>query len=151
MCTETMTATLQFAIGSVKSALTEMTCFSSNLRSICTDPAAHACSEGILTMHFLHVQDVLLWLRRKGYRINLRGLAERQTLWWIGIIIFVVWGFCWLCSLISGMSNGDSVPDEIQVERLEAERRYMSSHPSTYRFDARNPSTFYAKQEHNNL
>ncbi|DBB02511.1 TPA: hypothetical protein ACH3X3_011503 [Trebouxia sp. C0006] len=97
------------------------------------------------------IQDVLLWLRRKGYRINLRGLAERQTLWWIGIIIFVVWGFCWLCSLISGMSNGDSVPDEIQVERLEAQRRYMSSHPSTYRFDARNPSTFYAKQEHNNL
>jgi len=128
-----------------------MTCFSFSLRSICTDPADHASSEGIQTTHFLHVQDVLLWLRQKGFRVNLRGLAERQTLWWIGIIILVVWGFCWLCSLISGMSGGDSASDEIQLERLEAQRRYMSSHPSAYRFDARNPSTFYATQEHDNL
>ncbi len=128
-----------------------MTCFSFSLRSIGTDPADHASSEGIQTTHFLHVQDVLLWLRQKGFRVNLRGLAERQTLWWIGIIILVVWGFCWLCSLISGMSGGDSASDEIQLERLEAQRRYMSSHPSAYRFDARNPSTFYATQEHDNL
>jgi len=147
-----MTAALQSAIfGSDKQALTAMTYFLSSLRSFCVGPAAHACSEGIQTPHFLYVQDVLLWLRRKGYRINLRALAERQTLWWIGIIILVVWGFCWLCSLISGISGGDSASDEIQLERLEAQRRYMSSHPSAYRFDARNPSTFYATQEHDNL
>ena len=144
MYKETMTAALQSAIWICQGG-------HEYLHSICTDPAAHAGFEGIQTAHFLHVQDVLLWLRRKGYRINLRGLAERQTLWWIGIITLVVWGFCWLCSLISGMSSGELIPDDIQVERLEAQRRYMSSHPSAYRFDARNPSTFYAKQERDNL
>ena len=93
------------------------------------------------------MQDVLLWLRRKGYRVNLRGLAERQTLAWIGIVIMSVWGFCWLCSLISSMNSGNSGSHQIPLGRLETQRHYMSNHPSTYRFDAKHPSTFNPRHD----
>lgn len=89
-------------------------------------------------------------MRRKGYRMNLRGLAERQTLLWIGIVVFSFWLLCQLLAWLSSI-NSDSVSSQLPVEQLEAQRRYMSSHATTHRFDARNPSTYKPKYTHDNF
>lgn len=43
------------------------------------------------------------WVRRKGYRVNLRYLAEVQTLGWLVLTWFTLWGFYRLCQLVASL------------------------------------------------
>ena len=40
------------------------------------------------------MQDLRNFLRKRGYRVNLRPLAEVQTLLWLPVLLGVLW-MCW--------------------------------------------------------
>ena len=92
------------------------------------------------------VQDIQLWMRRKGYRVNLRWLAEVQTLGWICITVLALWLFCLFCSWISGLTSETEQPD---IRQLDVQRRYISSQPSTYHYNPDRPSTYSSQRVHN--
>lgn len=87
------------------------------------------------------VQDIQLWMRRRGYRVNLRWLAEVQTLIWIGVAVLVLWLFCLFCSWVSGLAS-DTESGHHSIGQLEVQGRYASSQPSTRHFDPQRPSTY---------
>lgn len=63
------------------------------------------------------------WVQRKGYRVNLRYLAERQTLGWLVVIWFTAWGFCRLCQLLGSIDTGS--PRQHAPISFAGQRQYV--------------------------
>lgn len=93
------------------------------------------------------MQEIQLWMRRNGYRVNLRWLAEVQTLIWICLTGLVLWLFCLFCSWVSGLTS-DTDMEHHSIGLLEVQRHYASSQPSTRHFDPQRPSTYSSQPVH---
>ena len=92
------------------------------------------------------VQEIQLWMRRKGYRVNLRYLAEVQTLGFICLTLLAIWLFCLFCSWILGLTS-DIEPGHPDIRQLEVQRQY-SSQPSTHHYNPDRPSTYSSQHIH---
>ena len=100
-------------------------------------PCLHAC-----------VQEMQLWMRRNGFRVNLRWLAEMQTLGWICLTVLALWLFCLFCAWISGLTS-EPEPGHPDIRQLDVQRRYISSQPSAYHHNPDRPSTYSSQYVHN--
>lgn len=98
-------------------------------------PCPHGC-----------VQEIQLWMRRKGYRVNLRYLAEVQTLGFICLTVLTLWLFCLFRSWISGLTS-DVEPGYHDIRQLEVQRQYISQ-LSTYHYNPDRPSTYSSHNVH---
>ena len=89
-------------------------------------------------------------MRHNGYRINLRGLAEVQTLGWIFLTVLALWLFCLFCSWVSQLTSEDGIGHN-SMQQLKVQKAYMSSQPSRHSYNAKHPNTYSSQYAHDAL
>jgi hypothetical protein len=63
------------------------------------------------------LQELLQVLRRKGWRVNLRFLAEVQLLFWMAVLALVSYGFYCLLSSEGGLFSYEGYEEDLQQQQ----------------------------------